>query len=216
MLARSQGRGGELTAKQPAAHQGPVEGDQVRDGHVGTTVRSSDGRVGIDVASPTHDPPLGVANRFDPLGHLGLDHVRLGVEVVDGEGDGRLEAVTLRHRAGDELERLPTSALFAHIGAQPRTEWLEGLGRTGSVRPCPDRRRPASRRRPAERLAARASTAPVRNQLPGVFAAGDVRHGSIKRVASAVGEGAVAVQLVHQYLAEQQGAIAPALAERTR
>jgi thioredoxin reductase (NADPH) len=52
--------------------------------------------------------------------------VRLGVEVVDGEGDGRLEAVTLRRRAGDELERLPTSALFAHSGAEPRTGWLEG------------------------------------------------------------------------------------------
>jgi thioredoxin reductase (NADPH) len=47
-----------------------------------------------------------------------------------------------------------------------------------------------------------------------VFAAGDVRHGSVKRVASAVGKGAVAVQLVHQYLAEQEAAIAPALVER--
>jgi thioredoxin reductase (NADPH) len=52
--------------------------------------------------------------------------IRLGVEVVDGEGDGRLEAVTLRHRASGELERLPTSALFVHIGAEPHTEWLQG------------------------------------------------------------------------------------------
>jgi thioredoxin reductase (NADPH) len=55
--------------------------------------------------------------------------VRLGVEVVDGDGDGRLEAVTLRHRAGGELERLPTSGLFAHIGAEPRTEWLQARSR---------------------------------------------------------------------------------------
>jgi thioredoxin reductase (NADPH) len=142
--------------------------------------------------------------------------VRLGVEVVDGEGDGRLEAVTLRHRAGDELEQLPTSALFAHIGAEPRTEWLEGSvarDRSGYVLTGADLLRGADPRSdwPLARPPLLFETS-----LPGVFAAGDVRHGSIKRVASAVGEGAVAVQLVHRYLAEQQGAIAPALVERTR
>jgi thioredoxin reductase (NADPH) len=142
--------------------------------------------------------------------------VRLGVEVVDGEGVGRLEAVTLRHRAGDELELLPTSALFAHIGAEPRTEWLEGSvarDRSGYVLTGADLLRGADPRSdwPLARPPLLFETS-----LPGVFAAGDVRHGSIKRVASAVGEGAVAVQLVHQYLAEQQGAIAPALVERTR
>jgi thioredoxin reductase (NADPH) len=141
--------------------------------------------------------------------------VRLGVEVVDGEGDERLEAVTLRHRDRGELERLPTSALFAHIGAEPRTEWLRGSvarDASGYVLTGADLLRadcggddwPLAR-----------PPLVFETSIPGVFAAGDVRHGSIKRVASAVGEGAVAVQLVHQYLAEQQGAIAPALAERT-
>jgi thioredoxin reductase (NADPH) len=141
--------------------------------------------------------------------------VRLGVEVVDGEGDGRLEAVTLRHRAGGELERLPTSALFAHIGAEPRTEWLQGSvarDRSGYVLTGADLLRGGDPRSdwPLTRPPLLFETS-----LPGVFAAGDVRRGSIKRVASAVGEGAAAVQLVHQYLAEQQEAIAPALADRT-
>ena len=141
--------------------------------------------------------------------------VRLGVEVVDGEGDERLEAVTLRHRASGELERLPTSALFAHIGAEPRTEWLRGSvarDAAGYVLTGTDLLRgdgigddwPLAR-----------PPLVFETSIPGVFAAGDVRHGSIKRVASAVGEGAVAVQLVHQYLAELE-AISPAPAGRAR
>jgi thioredoxin reductase (NADPH) len=145
--------------------------------------------------------------------------IRLGVEVVDGEGDGRLEAVTLRHRASGEIERLPTSALFVHIGAEPHTEWLGGsVARdrpgyvlTGADLPRGDRSRSDwSLARPPLLF---------ETSLPGVFAAGDVRHGSVKRVASAVGEGATAVQLVHQYLqylAEQGGAIAPTLVETAR
>jgi thioredoxin reductase (NADPH) len=140
--------------------------------------------------------------------------VRLGVEVVDAEGDGRLEAVTLRHRAGGQLERLPTSALFAHIGAEPRTEWLRGSvarDRSGYVLTGADLLRGG---RPGSGWPLARPPLLFETSLPGVFAAGDVRHGSVKRVASAVGEGAVAVQLVHQYLAEQKGAIAPALVER--
>jgi thioredoxin reductase (NADPH) len=139
--------------------------------------------------------------------------IRLGVEVVDGEGDGRLEAVTLRHRAGGELERLPTSALFVHIGAEPRTEWLQGSverDRAGYVVTGADLLRGghASNSWPLDRPPLLFETS-----LPGVFAAGDVRHGSVKRVASAVGEGATAVQLVHQYLADQERAGAPGLVE---
>jgi thioredoxin reductase (NADPH) len=137
--------------------------------------------------------------------------IRLGVEVVDGEGDGRLEAVTLRHRASGELERLPISALFVHIGAEPHTEWLQesvARDRPGYVLTGPDLLRPGRSRSdwPLARPPLLFETS-----MPGVFAAGDVRHGSVKRVASAVGEGATAVQLVHQYLAEQRRGTAPAL-----
>jgi thioredoxin reductase (NADPH) len=141
--------------------------------------------------------------------------VRLGVEVVDGEGDERLEAVTLRHRDHGELERLPTSALFAHIGAEPRTDWLRGsvaLDPSGYVLTGADLLR---RDRTGGDWPLARPPLVFETSIPGVFAAGDVRHGSIKRVASAVGEGAVAVQLVHQYLAELE-AIAPAPAERAR
>ena len=139
--------------------------------------------------------------------------VRLGVEVADGEGDGRLEAVTLRHRAGGELERLPTSALFVHIGAEPRTEWLRGSvarDQAGYVLTGADLLRGG---RPRDRWPLARPPQLFETSLPGVFAAGEVRHGSVKRVASAVGEGATAVQLVHQYLAQQQGAAASALVE---
>jgi thioredoxin reductase (NADPH) len=141
--------------------------------------------------------------------------VRLGVEVVDGEGDGRLASGALRHRAGGELERLPTSALFVHIGADPGTEWLQGTverDRAGYVLTGADLLRgdgPPSGwplARPPQLL---------ETSLPGVFAAGDVRHGSVKRVASAVGEAATAVQLVHHYLAEHERADAAAIVETT-
>lgn len=139
--------------------------------------------------------------------------VRLGVEVVDGEGDGHLEAVTLRHRAGGELERLPTSALFVHIGAEPGTEWLQGSvarDRPGYVLTGADLLRGGS---PGSGWPLSRPPLMFETSLPGVFAAGDIRHGSVKRVASAVGEGATAVQLVHQYLAEQKGALASAFVE---
>jgi thioredoxin reductase (NADPH) len=128
--------------------------------------------------------------------------VHLGVEVVDGEGNGRLEELTIRDRRAGTSERLSTSALFLLIGADPHTDWLSGcverddkgyiLTGTDLIR---DGRLPSSW--PLSRPPLHLETS-----VPGVFAAGDVRYGSVKRVASAVGEGAIAVQLLHQYLAE--------------
>jgi thioredoxin reductase (NADPH) len=139
--------------------------------------------------------------------------VRLGVEVVDGEGDGRLEALTIRDRATGTIERVPTAALFVLIGAEPHTDWLEGVverNRQGYIltgRDLMDGEQPPAGwplRRPPLLL---------ETSLPGVFAAGDVRFRSVKRVASAVGEGATAVQLLHQYLAELSGPVAHELVE---
>ena len=125
--------------------------------------------------------------------------VRLGTQVVDGLGSWRLEGLELRCQDG-ATEQVPAAALFVMIGAEPRTDWLDGvverddrgyiltghdlLGPGGLPAGWPHRRPPLL----------------LETSIPGVFAAGDVRHRSVKRVASAVGEGAVAVQLVHQYL----------------
>jgi thioredoxin reductase (NADPH) len=116
------------------------------------------------------------------------------------EGNGRLAAVNIRDRSGAE-RRLETKSLFLFIGADANTEWLRGcveLDRRGFVVTGPDlppgtsetERWGAVGRRPFL----------LETSLPGVFAAGDVRSGSVKRCASAVGEGAMAVNFVHQHI----------------
>ena len=130
--------------------------------------------------------------------------VRLASEVVGGGGDGWLENVVVRTQDGDE-ETLPARGLFLMIGARPRTDWLppdiardaRGFVLTGSDVG-------KSRKWPLER-----SPLPFESSMPGVFAAGDVRHGAVKRVASAVGEGSIAIQQVHQYVVLER--LAPAL-----
>jgi thioredoxin reductase (NADPH) len=126
--------------------------------------------------------------------------VQLATEVVGGDGDGYLEALTIRDRNTGRVERLPASGLFVLIGAEPRTEWLDGtLQRsehgyllTGRDVAVADDRSGHPRRAPM----------PLETSVPAVFAVGDVRYRSIKRVASAVGEGATAIHLVHEYLSE--------------
>jgi thioredoxin reductase (NADPH) len=128
--------------------------------------------------------------------------VRMRTEVVDGHGRGRLEELTLRDRDRDTTETVAAAALFVLIGGEPRTDWLQGVvacDRQGYV--LTGRDLPVDDGQPPQWPAARPPLF-LETSLPGVFAAGDVRHRSVKRVASAVGEGAIAVQLIHQYLAE--------------
>ncbi len=125
--------------------------------------------------------------------------VRTRTEVAACTGDERLEGVTVRAENG-ETEELPLGSLFVFIGARPRTDWLAGLlarDEQGFLLTGPD----LDRKRhlggwPLEREPYLLETC-----APGVFAAGDGRHDSIKRVASAVGEGSVAVHFIHRYLA---------------
>jgi thioredoxin reductase (NADPH) len=126
--------------------------------------------------------------------------VRLATEVVDGAGDGYLEAVTIRDRDTGRTERLPASGLFVLIGAEPRTEWLAGTLQRSAHGYLLTGRDVAA----AEDASGhpRRAPMPLETSMPGVFAVGDVRHRSIKRVASAVGEGATAIHLVHEYLSE--------------
>jgi thioredoxin reductase (NADPH) len=123
--------------------------------------------------------------------------VRLGTAVVGGGGDGSLERLVLRQRAGGASESVPADGLFVMIGARPRTDWLPpDLDRDdgGFIRTGADLRHDAPW--PLDR-----SPMPLETSIPGVFAAGDVRHGSVNRVASAVGEGSIAVRLVHRLFA---------------
>ena len=133
--------------------------------------------------------------------HVGIE-VRLQTQVAEAHGDRNLEEVTAVDAAGAS-ERLPARALFLCMGGEPRTGWAEGAGvRTdprGYVLTGPDLleggRRPDGWPLDRDPLA-------LETSVPGVFAAGDVRHGSTKRVAAAVGEGAMAVALAHRRLAE--------------
>ena len=126
--------------------------------------------------------------------------VHLNTEVVDGGGDGRLEYVVVRDRDTGDDQPLSLESLFVMIGARPRTDWLpdevrrdaDGFLLTGADSA-------ASSRWTLDRL-----PQPHETTVPGVFAIGDVRRGSVKRVASAVGEGSVVVSEVHQFLAPEQ------------
>jgi thioredoxin reductase (NADPH) len=126
--------------------------------------------------------------------------VRPGVAVTGGAGEGRLERLTLTDTGSGAAETVAAGALFVLIGAEPRTQWLPGAVRrdpAGFVLTGTDLLQDG---RVDEQWPLRRQPMLLESSLPGVFAAGDVRHGSVKRVASAVGEGSIAIHLVHSYL----------------
>ena len=126
--------------------------------------------------------------------------VRHGVEVVDGAGTARLESLTLRDRASGDTETVPAAAVFVLIGAEPRTQWLpDGIERDRWGYVVTGRELLARGRLP-EGWTPQRPPMLLESSLPGVFAVGDIRRGSVKRVASAVGEGSIAIHLVHEYL----------------
>jgi thioredoxin reductase (NADPH) len=128
--------------------------------------------------------------------------VRVCTEVIAARGDGHLEAVTIADRVAGTKEEHATNWLFVFIGASPRTAWLgDAIVRDdkGFVITGPDLLRLP--RDDGPRWPLPRPPFALETSVPGVFAAGDVRLDSMKRVASAVGEGAMAVYLVHRYLA---------------
>jgi thioredoxin reductase (NADPH) len=110
--------------------------------------------------------------------------VRYRTEVVDGAGAGRLTTLVIRDRTTGSEETVPAGGLFVLIGAEPHTQWLpDGVARDGSGY-----------------IRTGESGRPFETSMSGVFAVGDVRSGSVKRVASSVGDGAVAIRMVHEFL----------------
>ncbi|AFY75064.1 thioredoxin reductase [Synechococcus sp. PCC 7502] len=127
--------------------------------------------------------------------------------VIEVKGETSLEEIIIQNTITGETETVPSVSLFIFIGAVPRTEWLDGLVErddrgfvfTGtdlkSGAPVSGVHRPKGWRLDRDPYL-------LETNIPGVFAVGDVRHGSVKRVASGVGEGSICVQFVHQYLAK--------------
>ena len=126
--------------------------------------------------------------------------VRCRVAVTGGTGRGRLERLTLTDLDSGVAETVDAAALFVLIGAEPRTRWLRGAvqrDESGFVLTGTD---VVQGGQAHERWPLLRQPMLLESSLPGVFAAGDVRHGSVKRVASAVGEGSIAIHLAHKYL----------------
>jgi thioredoxin reductase (NADPH) len=122
--------------------------------------------------------------------------------VTEVKGDTSLEALVIANSATGKQAIVPATSLFIFIGAMPKTDWLGGIvarDQRGFILTGPDLMHDGQRPqgwhldRPPFLL---------ETSVPGIFAVGDVRHGSVKRVASGVGEGAIAVQFIHQYLSQ--------------
>jgi thioredoxin reductase (NADPH) len=129
--------------------------------------------------------------------------VRTRTEVVEAQGDEHLERLVLRNNETGEQETVESGPMFIFIGAAPRTDWLDGVvvrDPRGFVRTGPDL---MTEGKPPAGWPLDREPYYLESSVPGVFVAGDVRAESVKRVASAVGEGAMAVTLVHRYLSEQ-------------
>jgi len=136
---------------------------------------------------------------IDEIGRTSNIEVKSGTQVLEARGEEHLES--LRIKGSDGEQEVPASSLFVFIGAAPRTDWLPAeilRDEKGFLLAGPDLRLegklPEHWRETREPFL-------LESSVPGVFVAGDARHGSVKRVASAVGEGSIAVQFVHQYLA---------------
>ncbi|HXA50297.1 MAG TPA: FAD-dependent oxidoreductase [Candidatus Acidoferrum sp.] len=128
--------------------------------------------------------------------------VQTQTQLVEVHGEDKLDAISIGCSRTGTIDRVPASSVFVFIGAEPRTAWLDGFvtrDARGFLLTGPDLldsgRPPATWKEDRDPYL-------LETNVPGVFAVGDVRHGSIKRVASSVGEGSIAIQFVHNYLAK--------------
>ena len=122
--------------------------------------------------------------------------------VVEAHGQDHLEAISVHHTVSNEVNKVPANSLFIMIGAAPNTSWLADIverDEHGFILSGPDLMRDG--KRPKGWQVDR-DPGLLETNVPGIFVVGDVRHGSVKRVASGVGEGSVAISFVHQYLSK--------------
>jgi thioredoxin reductase (NADPH) len=137
---------------------------------------------------------------IDQIDQTANINVLVHTEVTAAKGTDRLEAVTIRNNRTGESETVPADAMFVFIGAVPHTDIVSGIveqDEAGFILTGPDLMRDGKRPR---NWKLRRDPYLLETSVPGIFAAGDVRHGVVRRVASAVGQGAVTVNFVHRYL----------------
>jgi thioredoxin reductase (NADPH) len=132
----------------------------------------------------------------------GKDTIRVWphTEIVECYGESHLEGLRIKHRDSGEEERISASSVFVFIGANPHTDWLKdvvALDPAGFVLTAGDG---IARSNARQGWNLKRAPFPLETRVPGIFVAGDVRHRSMRRIAGAAGEGAMAVHFVHQYL----------------
>ena len=128
--------------------------------------------------------------------------IEFNSSVVEVHGEDHLEAISVQCTSSNEVNRMPANSMFIMIGAAPNTKWLSDIverDERGFILSGPDLMRDG--KRPKGWQVDR-DPGLLETNVPGIFVVGDVRHGSVKRVASCVGEGSVAISFVHQYLSK--------------
>jgi thioredoxin reductase (NADPH) len=129
--------------------------------------------------------------------------VRLHTQIAAVHGTGQLEGLTLDNLSGGPPVDVPAAALFILIGAEPHTDWLAGTLARDSRGFILSGRDLLQEDKPVHQWALDRPPFLLEASMPGVFAVGDVRYRSVKRVASAVGDGSITIQLIHEYLSDQ-------------
>ena len=133
------------------------------------------------------------------------DNIRVWLNsiVTEVKGENRLEEITITNIKTGEQQVVQAAGLFIYIGAEPHTDWLTGIiqrDANGFILTGSDLLQNGLQR--PQNWALDRQPFLLETDIPGIFAAGDVRHGSIKRIAAGVGEGSTAIQLIHQYLSK--------------
>jgi thioredoxin reductase (NADPH) len=139
---------------------------------------------------------------IDEIGRTANIHVEFQTQVTEVHGAERLEAITIECGRTNTSQRVDACAMFIFIGAQPGTDWLDGIvarDKNGFILTGSSLMEDG---KPPRTWTLRRPPTLLETSVPGIFAVGDVRHGSVKRVASGVGEGSIAIQFVHQYLSK--------------